>query len=65
MLTMMEEYENQNQNSEADFEDPTYKIVRHKLDASDTGDGDKGRENKLIKTVRGDGYVFTSAITAE
>lgn len=27
--------------------------------------GDKGRENKIIKTVRGDGYVFTSTITVE
>ncbi|MBP3731080.1 MAG: response regulator transcription factor [Mailhella sp.] len=26
---------------------------------------DNGRESKLIKTVRGDGYVFTSPITAE
>ena len=34
-------------------------------EALELRDGDKGRENKLIKTVRGDGYVFTSAITAE
>ncbi len=26
---------------------------------------DNGRESKLIKTVRGDGYVFTSPITKE
>ena len=38
MLTLMEEYENQN--TEADIEDPVYKIVRHELDADDTGDGD-------------------------
>ena len=48
MLTMMEEYENQNQNSEADFDDPVYKIVRHKLDADDTGDGDKDYETLIV-----------------
>ena len=40
-------------------------VCRLRARLRDTGDGDKGRENKLIKTVRGDGYVFTSAITAE
>ena len=40
-------------------------VCRLRARLRDTGDGDKGRENKLIKTVRGDGYVFTSTITAE
>ena len=40
-------------------------VCRLRARLRDTGDGDKGRENKLIKTVRGDGYVFTSAITVE
>ena len=40
-------------------------VCRLRARLRDTGDGDKGRENKLIKTVRGDGYVFTSAITME
>ena len=40
-------------------------VCRLRARLRDTGDGDKGRENKLIKTVRGDGYVFTSSITAE
>ncbi|MBQ4615182.1 MAG: response regulator [Mailhella sp.] len=40
-------------------------VCRLRARLRDTGDGDKGRENKLIKTVRGDGYVFTSSITVE
>ena len=40
-------------------------VCRLRARLRDTGDGDKGRENKLIKTVRGDGYVFTSPITKE
>jgi two-component system OmpR family response regulator len=40
-------------------------VCRLRARLRDTSDGDKGRENKLIKTVRGDGYVFTSPITKE
>ena len=40
-------------------------VCRLRARLRDNGDGDKGRENKLIKTVRGDGYVFTSTITTE
>ena len=47
MLTMMEEYENQN--SEADIEDPLYKIVRHKLDDTDAGtNGDEDYETLIV-----------------
>ncbi len=40
-------------------------VCRLRARLRDTTDGEKGRESSLIKTVRGDGYVFTSTITAE
>ena len=45
MLALMEEYEDQN--TEADIEDPLYKIVRHKLDTTDAGDGDEDYETLI------------------
>jgi two-component system OmpR family response regulator len=39
-------------------------VCRLRARLRDSGDSDRSRES-LIKTVRGDGYVFTSSITAE
>ena len=45
MLTMMEEFENEN--SEAEIEESAYKLVRHKLDTSDAGNGDEDYETLI------------------
>ena len=53
MLTMMEEYENQN--SEADIEDSVYKLVRHELTSTDAGDnGDEDYETLIIFNYKAD-----------
>ena len=54
MLTLMEEYENQNQNSQNSFDDTLYKIVRHKLDADDSGDGDSDYETLVVFNYKAD-----------
>ena len=47
MLTMMEEYENE-QSTESDMDDPLYKLVRHKLDGDDSGEGDEDYETLVV-----------------
>ena len=46
MLTMMTDFENQNQMSEE--EEATYKIVRHKLTGNDLGNGDTDYEELIV-----------------
>ena len=52
MLTLMDEFNNQN--SEADIEDTLYKIVRHKLDSDDSGDGDTDYETLVVFNYKAD-----------
>ena len=56
MITMMEEYENsqENQNSEVDIDESTYKLVRHQLDTTDAGNGDEDYETLVIFNYKAD-----------
>ncbi len=46
LMTIMEETDNST--GEVDIDDPVYKIVRHKIDGDDMGDGDKDYETLVV-----------------
>ena len=63
MSAILSEFNNSN-NGEMDIEDPVYKVVRHKMDEDDKGDGDSDYET-IIDFNSGDSVTVLNPETGE